>query len=424
MNRKNFYIQSMTSAAIAMTSVGVFAAGFQLNEYSTTGLGRAFSGEGAVADNAAVGSRNPAAMTLFDKPSVSVGITYIKPDVDIKGTSPVTGASTDASNIAPAEWVPNLHFIMPLNEHWALGTSITSNFGLSTKFNDDYPAGSIAGQTELKTGNLNLSAAYRLNPNISFGLGFDAVYAQAKIKRTGGEVLVLKGMPATTSVANLKGNKWGYGWNAGVLYEINDDNRYALTYRSKVDINFKGDYSNELPTAIGGTGGATIPGSLTLNLPEIWEISGYNKVASQWALHYGVAYTTWKRFKELKAVGNNDKVLFEKHEGFKNAYRVALGTTYYHDQSWTFRSGIAFDATPVPAEYRSISIPDQDRLWLSAGATFAFNEAASVDAGISFMHGKKTQIKEKLPATLPAPAYEFSAKGTAMLYAVNFNYSF
>ncbi len=51
------------------------------------------------------------------------------------------------------------------------------------------------------------------------------------------------------------------------------------------------------------------------------------------------------------------------------------------DDNWTFRTGIAFDDSPVPADKRSISIPDQDRLWLSAGATYAFNEGCFCRCG-------------------------------------------
>lgn len=36
--------------------------------------------------------------------------------------------------------------------------------------------------------NLNLSGAYRLNEAWSFGLGFDAVYARAKIERFAGDL--------------------------------------------------------------------------------------------------------------------------------------------------------------------------------------------------------------------------------------------
>ena len=51
---------------VAMSALGhshAIAAAFNLNEHSASGLGRAFAGEGAVADNASVLARNPAAMS-------------------------------------------------------------------------------------------------------------------------------------------------------------------------------------------------------------------------------------------------------------------------------------------------------------------------------------------------------------------------
>ncbi|MEI7245085.1 long-chain fatty acid transporter FadL [Pectobacterium carotovorum] len=422
MNQKNLFKQSTIAVAVALFSANVSAAGFQLNEYSSSGLGRAFSGEGAVADNATSGSRNPATMTLFDRPSFSGGVTYINPDIDVQGKNSLTGQDTSAKNIAPHAWVPNLHFIMPLNEQWAIGASATTNYGLATKFNDNYAAGSIGGETDLLTSNLNLSAAYRLNQNFSFGLGVNAVYADAKIVRHLGDLN--PSLPRTTEVARLEGKEWGYGWNAGILYEIDENNRVGLTYRSKVDIDFNGDYSNQLPAVVGGLNGATIPGKLTLNLPEMWEASAYHRVAPKWAVHYSLTYTSWSQFQELKATGSSGNTLFQKEEHFRDAYRIALGTTYYHDDNWTFRGGIAFDDSPVPADRRSISIPDQDRFWLSAGTTYAFNKDASVDVGVSYMHGKSVNINERAPGAFSAVQYDFTSKGKAWLYGVNFNYAF
>ncbi|MCA6969409.1 long-chain fatty acid transporter FadL [Pectobacterium carotovorum] len=429
MNQKNLFKQSTIAVAVALFSANVSAAGFQLNEYSSSGLGRAFSGEGAVADNATSGSRNPATMTMFDRPSFSGGVTYINPDIDIQGKNSQSGQDTSAKNIAPHAWVPNLHFIMPLNEQWAVGASATTNYGLATEFNDSYTAGSIGGKTDLLTSNLNLSAAYRLNQHFSFGLGVNAVYADAKIERTFGERAVpALGLQPSSQVAHLEGKEWGYGWNAGILYEVDENNRFGLTYRSKVDIDFSGDYKSDKPSIAPGlpvgTNGATIPGKLTLNLPEMWEASAYHRVAPKWAVHYSLTYTSWSQFQELKATGNNGQVLFKKDESFRDAYRLALGTTYYHDDNWTFRGGIAFDDSPVPADKRSISIPDQDRFWLSAGTTYAFNKDASVDVGVSYMHGKSVDISEPLNDEPGAYVYNFSSKGKAWLYGVNFNYAF
>ena len=316
MSQKNLFTKSALAVAVAIVSSQAYSAGFQLNEFSSSGLGRAYSGEGAIADDAGNVSRNPALITMFDRPTFSGGAVFIDPDVNIAGTSP-TGRSTDANNIAPTAWVPNIHFVAPINEQFGWGASVTSNYGLATEFTDDYTAGSMGGKTDLTTMNLNLSGAYRLNSNWSFGLGFDAVYAKAKIERYAGDLgQIVAGsgalppslagpvsrIPSDTQIAHLKGDEWGYGWNAGILYEINKDNRYSLTYRSEIKIDFDGDYKSNLPSAYNpllskfglpaGTNGQTVPGSLTLNLPEMWELSGYNKVDPQWAIHYSIAYTS------------------------------------------------------------------------------------------------------------------------------------
>lgn len=426
MSQKTLFTKSALAVAVAIISTQAWSAGFQLNEFSSSGLGRAYSGEGAIADDAGNASRNPALIMMFDRPSFSAGAVYIDPDVNISGKSPYTGRSTDADNIAPTAWVPNAHFVMPINEQFGWGASVTSNYGLATEFNDNYIVGEYGGKTDLKTVNLNLSGAYRLNDSWSFGVGFNAVYADAKIERYSGEQTAA--LPKVSQkIASLKGDEWGYGWNAGILYELDKNNRYGLTYRSEVKIDFDGDYksgirtqANALPGAgtafPWGTTNATVPGSLTLNLPEMWELSGYNRVAPQWAIHYSMAYTSWSQFQELKATGTNGQTLFYKEEGFKDSYRIALGTTYYMDKSWTFRTGIAYDDSPVPASKRSISIPDQDRLWLSAGTTYAFNDDASIDVGVSYMHGQKVTVKEG--------PYTFDSEGKAWLFGTNFNYAF
>jgi len=440
MSQKTLFKKTALAIAVAIVSTSAWSAGFQLNEFSSSGLGRAYSGEGAIADDAGNASRNPALIMMFDRPTFSAGAIFVDPGVDITGRSP-TGASLNADNIAPTAWVPNLHFVAPINEQFGWGASVTSNYGLATEFNNNYAAGAYGGKTDLETLNLNLSGAYRLDNHWSFGVGFDAVYAKAKIERYAGDLgrivagsgalppalgRQVAGIPGDTQIAYLKGDEWGFGWNAGILYEIDKNNRYGFTYRSEVKIDFDGDYKSSLPSAYNqilgnfglpmGTDGRTTGGSLSLNLPEMWELSGYNRVAPQWAVHYSLTYTSWSQFQELKATNSSGDTLFYKDESFRDAYRIALGTTYYMDDNWTFRTGIAFDDSPVPADKRSISIPDQDRFWLSAGATYAFNKDASIDAGVSYMHGQKVTFQEG--------PYEFSSEGKAWLYGMNFNYAF
>ncbi len=62
--------KQLIAVAIAASFVGattqVQAAGFQLAESSATGLGRAFAGEAAMADNPAAQGRNPAMLSYLE----------------------------------------------------------------------------------------------------------------------------------------------------------------------------------------------------------------------------------------------------------------------------------------------------------------------------------------------------------------------
>ncbi|MCX2533287.1 outer membrane protein transport protein [Plesiomonas shigelloides] len=428
MNKKNLLTKSALATAVALLSANASAAGYQIGEHSASGLGRAFAGEGAVADNAAVVIRNPAAMMMFDAPSISGGLTYIDPAVDVNGT---TGGPlkipANASDIAPSAVVPFGAVIYPINEQWALGGALFSNYGLATDFPTDFSAGFLGGKTDLMTVNANLSAAYRINQQFSLGLGLNAVYADAELVRHAGvltQVPALPGAngpqknplykaPASTEIAYLKGDTWAFGWNIGAMWEINEANRLALTYRSKVKLDFDGDFR--------GVTSQTVPANLKVDLPDIWEISGYSRLNQQFALSYGIMRTGWDSFKELKATSSQckDSVCLQKDENFETAYRYALGGTYYYSPEWTFRAGFAYDQK-ASSKHPSISIPDQDRVWYTLGTTYAFDKNLSVDAGFAYLNGRGANFKEDFGPV----SSQFESKGDAYLYSVGLNYTF
>lgn len=121
MSQKTLFKKTALAVAVAIVSTSAWSAGFQLNEFSSSGLGRAYSGEGAIADDAGNVSRNPALITMFDRPTFSIGAVYIDPDVNVTGKSSLTGKSANQDNIAPVAWVPNMHFVMPINDQFGWG---------------------------------------------------------------------------------------------------------------------------------------------------------------------------------------------------------------------------------------------------------------------------------------------------------------
>lgn len=430
----NAYLKkSLVALAIAVASSQAHSAAFQLNEHSASGLGRAFAGEAAIADNASVLARNPAAMMMFDKMAVSVAGTYIQPDVEVDG-SVYRGSSKIASasekDIAPSAFVPAAYFIQPLKEDLAWGIAMFSNYGLSTEYPTDFNAGTLGGDTKLTTFNINPNLAYKIAPNFSLGAGVNFVYAEAELNRYSGVALTGFGIPNGTLVSHLKGDDWGYGWNIGALYEANKDNRFALTYRSKVDLNFKGDYSNDInaaATALNGKGGRSVSAGLDITLPAMAEFAGYHRLNQQFAVHYSVNWVDWSAFEELKATSSSctTGVCLQKDEKFKDAWRYAIGGTWYINPSWEARVGFAYDQSPIQAEYRSLSIPDSDRVWYSTGATYHINPDMSVDFGLTYIDGKEVSVKENLSDSNAAlGSWQGTSHGDAYIASAQFNMKF
>ena len=419
-----FFKKSLIAAAVTLASTQTFAAAFQLNEHSASGLGRAYAGEAAIADNAAVLSRNPAAMTTFDKMALSVSGTYIKPDVDVEGK--IAGAiPASESDIAPDAFVPASYFIQPLNDQWAWGIGLFSNYGLSTEYSKTFAAGAGAGDTELLTFNINPNIAYRINSSFSVGAGINAVYAAAELNRYAGALsAAIPGANSDTRLAHLKGDTWGFGWNVGTLYEINENNRLALTYRSQVDLSFDGDFQGA--TSLN----RVVDGNLKLDLPAQAEFAGYHRLNQQFAVHYSVNWTDWSAFQELKATSSGCNmpgqpgVCLNKPEKFKDSTRYSLGGTWYVNPSWEARIGFAYDNTPIEPEYRSLSIPDSDRVWYSAGATYHIDKDMSVDFGMAYLDGKEVDVNEGLRSHDDGLRWKGTSHGNAFLASAQFNMKF
>ncbi|MEI4979539.1 outer membrane protein transport protein [Aeromonas caviae] len=423
-----FFKKSLIAAAVTLASTQTFAAAFQLNEHSASGLGRAYAGEAAIADNAAVLSRNPAAMITFDKMALSVSGTYIKPDVDVAGdiyAGPTKLAPSSESDIAPDAFVPATYFIQPLNDQWAWGIGLFSNYGLSTEYSKTFAAGAGAGDTELLTFNINPNIAYRINSSFSVGAGINAVYAAAELNRYAGALsAAIPGANSDTRLAHLKGDTWGFGWNVGTLYEINENNRLALTYRSQVDLSFDGDFQGA--TSLN----RVVDGNLKLDLPAQAEFAGYHRLNQQFAVHYSVNWTDWSAFQELKATSSGCNmpgqpgVCLNKPEKFKDSTRYALGGTWYVNPSWEARIGFAYDNTPIEPEYRSLSIPDSDRVWYSAGATYHIDKDMSVDFGMAYLDGKEVDVNEGLRSHDDGLRWKGTSHGNAFLASAQFNMKF
>ncbi|EGA65575.1 outer membrane protein transport protein [Vibrio brasiliensis] len=439
MNKTRLFKKSLLAVTITtatLASQHALAAGFQLNSQSATGLGRAFAGDAVIADNASVMSRNAAAMSLFDRTEVSVGFNVIDSEVEVKDSTFTTNGSAiggtdaqssveDTTNDATSV-IPNLYLVHPVNEKFAVGLGLYSNFGTTNEFDSSWGAGSnvshlggavvtpgadaFGGVTNVTTMNFLLAGSYRINEQWSVGGGLDIIYGEGELKRQSpGTSSIVPTLPLTDDLVNIDADGWAFGFNVGTVFELDENNRFGLSYH----------YSPE--KEVGGTvsyqGDSNI-GDLKIPLPDMLEFSGYHRInETPFAVHYSVQWIGWSAFDRLVTTEGTEI----KEYKWKDTFHYSIGGTYYINENWEARVGYMFDEG-VQDEITSVSVPDSDRQWFSAGATYHFNQDQAIDVGFTYLVGEEKKVQDTLSDGLLV--LDTTTKATAMLFGVQYTHKF
>ncbi|QBF84085.1 transporter [Shewanella maritima] len=413
--------KTLLAAAITLASTQTFAAGFQLNSQSATGLGRAMAGDAVIADNASVLARNPAAMALFDSTTVSVGATYA--DVKVEVTDVQYGDTHLGSldNAASGKFIPNGYFIMPVNDKFAFGFGAFSNYGTGTDLsplnaNQDVNTPiDLLGNTEVTTVNLNASVSYRINDALSLGAGIDIIRGSGKLTRNGEVNLGQGAMPI--NLVDVDADGYAFGGILGLTYEFNDDNRIGLSYRFSPTMKASGDIMyNPLLVAPENFDEIEIP------MADIAQLAGYHKLTDKFAIHYTAQWTQWSAFDKISVTGGDGLVgeAAIKQYNWKDSWFLSVGGTYELSDNWTLRAGIASDQGVV-GEISSLSIPDSDRMWYSVGASYHINDKSSIDLGYTLVKGEKVHVIETSALVGQTSAYTESG---ANYFGLQYSHSF
>ncbi|MEZ9790058.1 outer membrane protein transport protein [Vibrio breoganii] len=420
MNKTRILKRSLLAAAVIASTSQAHAAGFQLNAQSATGIGRAFAGDAVIADNASSMARNPATMALFDKTSLSLGFEAVITDISVKNANGALGQYPDYDDVGGTSIAPNIHLIVPVNDKFAWGINAYSNFGTSTDFSgsDTWSNSVFGGETDIKSANFGLSGSYRLNEQWSFGAGIDLIYGIGTIRRGTSELETIGQLPPGVFSNSLNvedADGWGVGFNIGTVYELNENNRFGLSYRYSPEIEAEDDDGQKIH----------------LPLPDMVEFSGYHRITdTAFAVHYSVQWIGWSAFdkidfedlKFMKSPVGGLEGSYTKPYEWQDGWHYSIGGTWYLNESVELRVGYMHD-TSAQDEITSVSVPDSDRNWLSAGASYHFNENSTLDFGITYLIGSDESVEESLIQGTPA-VLTATTRADAILVGLQYSHSF
>ena len=385
------------------------AGGFAVTAKGNSGLGNAYAGGAAVAEDAATVYWNPAGMTRLPGHNGAASLVVVNPSYEFQSAQTATNAlglpiepvGANGGDAGQALWLPNIFYSHSFSDRLKVGIDVVVPFSLDTEYDSLWTGRYYAVKSELQTYDINPAIAYRIGERWSLGAGISAQYLDAELTHAVDFGLInaldlsnmfplIPSTPTSDGSVAVTGDDWGYGFNLGVLFELSENSRFGLTYRSKVEHTIDGRAGFTYPAAAPGVG--TASGLVNQNvrvdidLPATASLSGYHQIG-QWAIMGDVTWTQWSTLDALRIDYANPGVADDVTTlQWDDTLRFSVGVTWFYDDEWTWRAGLAFDQSPVSSSaLQTPAIPDEDSFWLSLGGIWKFAENWGLDFGGAYI---------------------------------------
>ena len=473
-NLYRFHVVIATGAvAFACSLQHSYASSFVINEQSTSGLGTAYAGGAAQAEDASSLFFNPASIVLLDYGEAQGDVTglWLNGQFSNSGSSyklpgtPFNGLRLnggDGGNVPADKVIPNFYLSQPVFRNTpygdlTIGIGLSSPYGLETDYAPGWVGRYLALRTKLTTIDIQPAIAYRLFNRLSLGVSLDIQYASERNSNAidFGEIanaealapfyqtigtdlaaqLTAQGLPpalvqqrvaqtvgtiqqayaragfvpqGSDGISEFNGDGWDLGFSIGAVFEYLEsgelpflqDGRIGVSYRSAMLHNIKGSVQfSDVPALVAP--GAPIqfpnPGllqdtffdqnaALSLNLPEIYHFSLFQRLAERFAVMGDIAWTRWSELSAVTLSFSTPGIPAARSVfNYQDELRYSVGFEWYATKALTFRIGFSYDHSPVrSAQFNNPSIPDADRYLLGTG--FRWSVTRNIDLDFGYLH--------------------------------------
>ena len=201
-----------------------------------------------------------------------------------------------------------------------------------------------------------------------------------------------------------KREAWGYGFQLGVNYKVNDKLNLAARYDSRIKMNFKAKGSeNQLQTAdiIGSNIGLstfypqyTINSKIRRDLPAILSVGASYKVTDNYLVSTSANYY-FNRHAKMDRV-----TTFGGHEhgrDYKNGWEIALGNEYKLNDKFTVIGSVNYARTGAKNSSFNDTEYALNSVTLGAGLRYKYDDTLSITGSVAhFIYDKEDgNFKEK-----------------------------
>ncbi len=427
------------------------AEGYQVNNMSARQAGMGHTGTAMQLGSESI-FFNPAA-TVFQHSrfDVSAGMTGILSNARFRHL-PTKDNGYDAGPVEKSQnFATPLHvyFNYKPSDRWAVGVGFYTPDGSSVDWGDNWSGAHLVQNISLAAYTVQPTVSFKICDRLSIGAGLTITWGDFDLSRsmlspTSREGIVEKldeninklneafaGVPTenipadklallqqlqgaktylngtmdrTLVSARLEGSSdVAVGVNAGILFDVNDEWRIGMTWRSRVDMkvgrgtaamNMEPQAAALLAQLGAMTGGSLLPaldqGTFRAQLPlpttVTWGVSF--RPRSKWEIAADLQWVGWSAYKALNVEFNEPELGIKPIYSVKNysntlAFRV--GGQYRATDFLTLRMGMYVDESPVSSDYLNPETPSMTKVSYTAGLTLRPAKCMTIDLAYCFI---------------------------------------
>ncbi|MEI6807798.1 MAG: outer membrane protein transport protein [bacterium] len=343
------------------SALHLWADGLRNPPPGAVGLGRAGVVIAESSDASAV-FYNPANLALIQGNSIEAAVSIAHSTLEY--SRPGYNLSSDT------DWqvLPNLFVATPIQyggKTFSLGLGLTTPFGQGidwaqdsfVKYNSPYSA-------QMSMININPSVAFHLTKSLLLGAGVDVYWSRLKFKQSFPWAMAFSNPALPDGVASFQGDGMAVGGNVGLTWLITRSQRLALTYRSRFDVSYDGDFDvSNMPQ--GSPLSPTSSFSSKMKFPDILGVGYGVELAPNWNVEADAEWITWSRNDSQPIdIGSNNLLLPPSarivNNDWSDTFTAGLSTEYRFATEWAVRAGYTFVQSPIPNRTFSPILGDTD----------------------------------------------------------------
>jgi long-chain fatty acid transport protein len=329
---------------------------------------------------------NPAGMTGLVRDEFLSGFQAVIPRIEFDPSIAEKGGD-DGGNAGLLAAIPSLFAVKTLGERARLGFSVTAPLGGGTNYGDGFAGRFGAIKVKLSGLALSPSLAYKISDRVSVGAGLSLLYTSLE------QSIAINQGPLPDGKLKLdNADDWSLQPFVGLTFQATDRAFIGLLYRGEADVNLRGDLNFR------NLAFPTPPANefkLNWDNPQLVELGLRYQLNDEWRLFAIADWEDWSEFSEnrlaLQEGVLNPAVTLDRN--LKDTWKFGFAAGRLANER-LFSFGFSYDSSPVDDKDRTIDLPLDEQLRLSASYSTVGTDPLSYSIGATLFYGGEGDIDQ------------------------------